>query len=506
MEFTVKKDSIAAVSYYTESSAEHTVDCDVAMPEYMPDVARVLRCILMPSVASQQVGGDRISAECDCTMRIIYVCDKGKVHSFEQTEHFGKQLAIHSDSQESVKAVVKTEYVNYRVLSGKKIEIHGSVLVSAVSLQKTVVEAVSGAEGDGMTVREEMVKCCTPVFCGVKSISLAETFEVNSIEALASVLCVSSTVRTDEVKAIHGKLFVRGELCVKTACLTEESEVVCFENSVPINQIVDTADANDDSVSDINITVNSVSVRPRSDSSADRGLLEMDADLSLSACIYDISELSVVLDAYSTKYETQADSRAVCINDTCEKLYDTFLCRESVDISASPVKKVYTFTIDTVSSKVSVSDGGVTVSGTVTSDCLFEDMNDEIHYVTRQIPFEYRHPTIYENVTGSSINVNVSAYNYALGTGGSLDVRVELTFGGLVFCGTEKKIVTDISIDKSKCKSVKTASLTIYFAEKDEDVWDIARIYNTTPGAIMRENRLTEPKIAHQCKLLIPKV
>ena len=38
MDFTVKKDSINGCEANTVSSAEHTVDCDITLPEYMPDV------------------------------------------------------------------------------------------------------------------------------------------------------------------------------------------------------------------------------------------------------------------------------------------------------------------------------------------------------------------------------------------------------------------------------------------------------------------------------------
>lgn len=506
MDFTVKKDSICGCDSRAVSSAEHTVDCDVTLPEYMPDVVRVLRCSLTPSVASHQISGDRIMTECDCTVSVIYVCEQGKIHSFEQTEHFGKQLEFHGEYQEGVTVGAKTEFVNYRVSSSRKIEIHGAVSLSATGLQKSEKEIVSSAQGDGMTVRSQKLKVCTLASFAGKSFSVSETCEINCNEKIHSVISVNHFIRTDEVKAIHGKLFIRGELIVRTVCLTEECDVLSFENSIPVNQIVDVQDIAEENIIQADIDVISICVRPRSEQSGDRGLLEVDATLYICVRAYDMREITVVRDAYSTKYDTETELRTVSINTSCEKMYDTFLCRESIDISSVGIQRVLSFECGNILSNTFVGDGSVTVSGSITADCIFEDTNNEIYYVTRQIPFEYKHPSVYENVSSSSISASVSAYNYALGTGGALDVRIEICINGLVFCGTEEKAVTEITLDKSKCKSIKTASLTVYFADENESIWDIARHYNTTVEAILRENRMQSEEITHCCKLLIPKI
>lgn len=506
MDFTVQKDSICGCDSRAFFSAEHTVDCDVTLPEYMPDVVRVLRCCLAPSVASQQISGDRIMTECDCTASVIYICEQGKIHCFEQTEHFGKQLEFNGEYQEGVTVTAKTEFVNYRVSSSRKIEIHGAVSLAAVGLQKSQREIVACAEGDGMTVRAQKLNVCTLVGFAGKNFSVSETCEINCNEKIQSVLSVNHFIRTDEAKAIHGKLFIRGELIVRTVCLTEECEIRCFENSIPVNQIVDVPDIAEENIIQTDITADSVCVRPRSEQSGDRGLLEVEANLYVCVRAYDMKEITLVRDAYSTKYETETEMRTVSINTSCEKMYDTFLCRESIDVTSVGIQKVLSFECSNIMSNVSVSDGAVSVTGSITVDCIFEDTNSEIYYVTRQIPFEYKHPSVYENMSSSSISACVSAYNYALGTGGALDVRIEVCINGLIFCGTEEKSVTEITLDKSKCKSVKTASLTVYFADENECVWDIARHYNTTVEAILRENRMQNEEITHCCKLLIPKI
>ena len=100
----------------------------------------------------------------------------------------------------------------------------------------------------------------------------------------------------------------------------------------------------------------------------------------------------------------------------------------------------------------------------------------------------------------------VTASSYVLSDNNKLDIRIEIAVCGFVFCEKEKSVITEIDIDKSRAKTIKTASLTVYFAECDESLWNIAEKYNTTVEAIMRENHLTGNTTEKKCKLLIPKV
>ena len=48
------------------------------------------------------------------------------------------------------------------------------------------------------------------------------------------------------------------------------------------------------------------------------------------------------------------------------------------------------------------------------------------------------------------------------------------------------------------------AAIKLYFAEKGERVWDIARECHTSPTGICRENGVTDGTLAERTMLIVP--
>ena len=85
-------------------------------------------------------------------------------------------------------------------------------------------------------------------------------------------------------------------------------------------------------------------------------------------------------------------------------------------------------------------------------------------------------------------------------------VRVEMNISGCIFDSVRRKTVTSIECSDSDGKKTGGAALTVYFADAGEEIWDIARRYNTTVEAVEQENGITGETVAQKCMLLIPGV
>lgn len=510
MEFNAHKDSISVYETAFQGSAEYAVDCDVTLPEYMPDIVRILRCSAVPGVQSHQVTGDRITAECDCLIRVLYVCEEGKIRCYEQTLHFSKQIELkNADNVTDIFVGSKTEYVNYRVSGQRKFEVHGAVTVFARGNAKKRYEMISEAKGGNVTARCENTEICDLVSLTENLFSVSETCETASASgAIGAVIASSASAVIDEVKVISNKLFLKGELIVRTVCTEQDTcEVMSFDNVININQIIEAPEITEECEADAQMTVLSLDVRSRFDSAGNKNLLDVAATVNVSVFGYMRRRITVVKDAYSTKFEAQLTKTGIYINSLEDKLEDTFLCRGAVDLSTTGMTKVLNFSCSDISSSFSVREDSAVVCGEVTADIIYEDAKGEPSFAQRRIPYEYKRQMKADDaILTCRPNCSVTASSYVMNEGNKLDARVEISVRGFIFRESEKSVITDIKIDDSKMKNLKTASLTVYFADGGETLWDIAEKYNTTVDAIMRDNHISDGVIPEKCKLLIPKV
>lgn len=510
MDFNSNKDCISVNAITFQSNAEHSFDCDITLPEYMPDIVRILRCSATAGVQSHQINGDRISAECECLVKVLYICNEGKIRCFDQTLHFAKQIELNNaDAVTDINVVAKTDYVNYRVSGERKLQVHGAITVSAKADGKKKYEYVNSASGAGVTSRCETEEICDLVSVVHKSFPVSETVETGPLaEPMGAIISQCAIATIDELKVISNKIFLKGDMIVRTAFTGQNTcQVQTLENIININQIIECPEINDSCSVDAHLSVTCLEVRGRFDSAGDKNLLDISATLNFSSFCYATRQITCIKDAYSTKYESQVKKSVVYMPTLQEKIDDTFLCRGTADLGASGVSKVLSFACQDTSSTFAVSPDGVVIRGEVVADIIYENDAGEISFAQRQIPFEYKRPLQSENdVMSCKPHCTATASSYVLSDNNKLDIRIEIAVCGFVFSEKEKSIITEMGIDKSKTKTIKTASLTVYFAECNESLWNIAEKYNTTVDAIMRENHLTSNTTEKKCKLLIPKV
>ena len=506
MELNVRKDYISVAENTAQVSAEQAVDCDITLPEYLPDMVRVLRCTALPGIKAHHITGDRITADCECVVRVLYVCGENKIHTVEQALHFSKQLEL-KDSAEDTAVIMgaKADYLNHRVLGQRKLELHGAVTVFASLYCKKRRELVCSAEGDGVAVQSEGCAVCDLTSLTAKDFSVFETCEISPLpEAVTAVIdCCASPV-IDEIKIISDKLFLKGSLYVKTAYLYgDRQETGCFENMIAFSQIIEAPEITEDCRPDAKLTITCLNVTPKYDSAGGKNLLDISADLSLLVMGYTVREIGFVKDAYSVKYECKPEKAIIGMPVLAQEIQDSLLCRGTVQLTE--LSQIVSFMCSAGSPVFSSYDAGK-INGAVTADIIYLDTKGEPCFAKREIPFEYACREKPPEGSQCRPDCRVTGYSYTLSGAGEVDVRAEITVRGFVFCTEEKAVTTSLGLDKTKVKKSSGAALTVYFADAGETLWSIAESYNTTVEAIIRENHIPDAPINRPCKLLIPKI
>lgn len=508
MELKLKKEIFKISELLFENTSEQSVDGDITLPDYCPDIKRILKCMVTPCVISEQCVGDRITIDANAFVQVIYVDDNNNIFCYDKTFPFSKTIELGKQIDNPILEVrMKTAYANTRAVSQRRIDIHASVAVCATITGRKEIEAVSDAENCGIQLLKNFDSASDFVGQTVKSFTLNEVMEINkSKPPVRQIIRQKATPFMSEVKVINNKLLLKGDLNVSVLyCAdTNEGGYETFENSMPISQIIELEGIDENSDYSVRLSVSSVNILPKSNSAGEKKLFDVTVVLCAVIKADKKVDLTLPCDCYSTLYNVNSKKRLVTFEKICDSFEDLIMIKKNEEFSNTSISEIINVWCDDVVTTYTCTGNELKIIGSTTVSILGKDDSGQPFYAERTVTFEK-----VKNIDGGckdlicSADAVVSAVGFVLTDNSKIDLRVETRLRATVSKRNTAEILTDISCDKTP-KEKKCSALTIYFTEDGEILWDIARKYNTTVDAIKAENEIKENSPLNKCMLLIP--
>ena len=497
---------ISAKDINCEDTVEHIVESEITLPEYFPDIVSVLRSTLRPNVSQTKLQSGKLIIEGTALISIIYICDEKKLHCFEQRIPFTKSIEVSKSENCYAVSDVQTQFVNCRLLSQRKLSIHSSLSINYKLCCKKTRQILTDCEENSVQMKKSINKATVLRDCQVKSFVINETLELGSAQdSIGQIVRSDAVAILDSVKMVSGKALIKGELKVKVTYLTEkECEIERVEGTMPISQIVE-IDSQEDSLEYVALNVISVDVFAKTDSSGALRMFDLSVCINAELDIYDESDVECIADSYSTEYELSQKKEIISFVKLSEKISENYLCTGSIDFFEEKIKSVLDINCRNIIYSAQIVNNELCINGTLGISGVLLKEDEEIISADKEIDFEYKCKVNGKNINQySKFNVILSSMNYLISDESKLEIRAELEINGIIFETYDREILTDISVDDSAVKSKNSASLTIYFSEAGESIWNIAKRYNTTVKAIIDENNLNDDTVKEKTKLLIP--
>lgn len=508
MDFNMEKQGVNRMEIVYEASAEQPVDCDVTLPDYCPDIMRILRCTITPGIATAGASGDRITAEGTAVVRVIYVSDSGKISCYEQTVPFSKSVNVSGLGEDvCVRAAASTQYCNCRAVNQRRADIHGCIAISFTVTAIKKQGILCGVNGAGVQLKKKSIKVSDMICRLEKMFVLNEVKELDEDSpAVLRILHTRACARVSEVKAITNKILLKGEVWGKITYCTEEGQVCCVEHTMPISQIIEAEGIDENTNNCVHLDVCSFETVPKADSAGEMKLMDITARVTafVTACCE--KELETVCDAYSTEYEADCEKQMMSLETLSGTFSDICLCRGTIE-APEAVADITDVWCTGVTEKAFIVSGKVKISGSLSLCVLYQSADSQPCMAEKAIDYEYE-----RDVSIQGANARCEPWVYpgecvasAAGSG-KIEIKAEINISTEIYEVSEDRIISNITVDESKARQSTAAALTIYYSEEGESVWNIARRYNTTVEAVMNENNLDSETVGSRRMLLIPSV
>lgn len=510
MDYPIKTDGIYVSKLIFDEISEQTVDADFGLPDYCPDIQKILKCQLEPHIESRNIIGDRIEIEGSGTVRIIYIdAIKNSVRCTEQSYPFSISSNLKDTPQSAViQTETKVNYLNCRALSPRRLNIHGAFNIGIKVTDKHEMHTCTNIKGDDIEQKKQTVNYSYLEGLGQQQFSVTETLETGQ-----NRLAIQSVVRSDiralcsECKPVLGKVMYKGDLLVKLMYLSDldNGKIETMEYAIPFSQVIDVSGVTENSDCVVKTEVMNYNVALRTEIGFDDPLPVLSAKLCVTVFSYEKRDTMAITDCYSTKYFLDTECESYTFPMLTADLKETVVDKSIVEFTDTSISKVIDVWCEKGGVICSQNAGKTTLDGKYNICVLAVDKEGSVVYTERTM--EYSHslkdiPEISNLRFYGSTECISSGFRFS--TEKRIEVRTELLIKGELYDDFTILAVSGAKADEGKKRSNNNFPLILYFAKSGENVWEIAKSHCTGVEQIRQENELIEDILTSDTMIMIP--
>lgn len=500
--------SIGTGEIYYDNYVEQSVDCDVTLPDYCPDIMRIIKCTVANSITNSKLIGDRATADGNAKIRIIYADEKNKIFCYDQDYPFSKYAELNTVFDNAYLCCsAKTEYMNCRAVSKRRVDVHGAVGIRFKVVGNKSSTIISDACGEGIQLKRKGLEIDDVAAVATKLFEISQVENVGDSNAgIGKVIDVFASPILHECKIIKGKILLKGELAIRVLyCSDNDNNETCtFCCNIPFNEIIEAAAVTDECKVDVKFHVTRISAEPKTDNDGEYRYMNMNAEVLALVTAYAKQSINVVTDAYSTDTEIDARYTPMEFIKLESVLNENILCKQSLDVSSMKPQKLFAFSVSAPESICTSENDKVIVRGKVPVNLIVIDAEGVPVLCEREAEFDFSKVVGDGSTLECMPQVTLGGCSANLTGDGKVDFKAEIFINATVTKKIREKVLTSIEIEEGKGKKDKKPAIVIYFCTGGESVWDIARKYNTTVEDIMQENELSADYLENKRMLLIP--
>ncbi len=507
MEINITKQAVVTNETIFEQTIEQAIDTDFTMPDYCPDIVRILKCKISPRVSSKSITGDSLSIDGTSLVTVIYCDEENKIRSFENEVDFQKILPVGEvDENNCIVVSISQDYANCRAITPRKIDIHGVLAVKIKIICAKSKEIITDIDCEGMQLKSGSCPATNPLGFSEKIVVIEEDLELSrGSGAIRSVLRSDARAITEQCKLIGSKAVVKGDIMINALYCTDEGNVEKYENRIPFNQIVDLNIDGDDCKCDVDLNILSCMLKPRTNLSGEARSFAFECKLSILAMASCDNDIPVIYDAFCTKHDMEIDTNRVQFKKLDSTLNERYMCKKTLDFSEKTFGTVVDMWCENKLGQVKIQENQLLLNGTTVICILTYDCDGQPQYYERSVDFEYNNNLQNSSDTLlSEADISTSSCAYTVIGEDKLEARIELCINAKIFSLNDECVIKHATIDSMPTTRNKKAPMIVYYAHEGEKIWDIAKNYNASCSDIITVNRLEENDLKSNCVLLIP--
>lgn len=493
MALEISKTTIKRKAGMINLTAKQSIDTRLNLPDYCGDIRRILKCTVETGISSAFIKGDKIGAVGGVTVRLIFVNDEDKIDCFETMLELDVSTENKNIPENAVLLTsVKTDYVNCRAMSQRSVSVSGSVAVNFALLSEAETEFVSDCSSLGVQLKKTSFKARNAVCHGAKSFDLTETVSLEgNCPDIGKVLFSDAYCTVDSKKTVTGKMLIKGEMvCNVVYCTDKGDNKLCkLTHKMPISQIIDLAGIQEKISNNLKLNVSRLIVNPKADSSGQKRLFEFAAKVTAFAECSEVKEYEGALDCYSTDFETDHKCETLELSVPFLEIRENKTLSKSYELQKG-IKEICHIRAEETETKLQFEKDKAKVIFNSLLTIIYLNEKGVPSYAEKSFDCELQYKLNEGEFFGGTADGFVKDIAWNVTDKNTVNVSADIIFEGEIFRKIKKKLCTEITVNEASPKGDRDCALILYYPQKGEELWNIAKKYNTTVKMLEEENEI----------------
>ncbi len=470
-----------------ESAGEYT------LPDYMPEVRRVLRVDAEPCITGQYENGDKTEVGGEMRYTILYCDADGHLAAADLDGTFEEGLSIPQGAPKLVTAHL--DNVTCRLAGPRRLSLGARVSLHTDAYERKTVTPPDIDEGVGEVEKLYRPICmATTEYFHASDLALTDSVKV---EEGTEILACDGKVLVREVKCEEGSVRVRGEVWLSALGVGEGHVPMTIGCKIPFEETIVSDGVKPDFHGIAWASCTRVSCEVGESASGRNAIFDVTIAIDGMAVHNDIKEAVSDMYAISCNLKTKSENikcRYYPVMQMANFTVDGSVPREALGVGDEPMRPVEAKAV--IATASCTADGAVAVvEGDMRVSCIFAcDISDGgYRSETFAIPYKVRvncggviSPNTKLTCDVTCISCRARSDGARLGVDGEISVTV---------IGTEEtaeEIITEATCDMDAPMDCATDEIIAAYLSDGDSLWSIGKRYHVPLAEIVHANSLPD--------------
>ena len=485
------------------------VTAEFTLPDYRPEIKRLLRVKAVPLPVDKYVGGNAVELSGAVEFQALYAAADGTLWCVTQREDYRASCPLDGDSDPlpagGLTCEVRTvaENVSGRVPAPRKLTARCRLRTKVRLLADRSLDEAAPTEDLGTVERLSATVPAARVFIGESApFSLTDEILSDGREGPVRVICAEGAVFPGEVQAGSGVVNCRGEVCLSLLCVAEREDPPTSEGAddcvpasapvpytvlrrVPFAVEVPVEGAEVDCEACAWGTCTEIAV------TVEEGRIFCDLTCVVSAKAVRREEVPYTRDLYSTARESEPVFRTLPAARplACRNANLTVSAAPALsEVGARPDQQVVDADVQVIDLTPEPSKNAAVLTGTARFRVLLRAPDGEYSVADLETPFRYEAPAdgtdlpVQSETVVLPVLVRVRTDGDRLLAEAELSVALALRSSGEVSALSEVRVGAPVPAQGAAC--------VICYPAPGDTLWSVAKRYHAPLADLLAKNRL----------------